>query len=308
MLGRFRLKANGSPELDISKVRPLLESALLEDIGAGDITTETLIPPGSRAEGTFISRQGGVLAGGILLQPLFALLDPAVVVELKMQEGSPLRPGDVLASIRGPAAPILKGERQALNFLARLSGIASLTRLYVEAVKGTPTEIFDTRKTTPGWRLLEKYAVRMGGGSNHRLGLYDQILIKDNHLKLVCPAELNLAIGRARQTLPGVRIELEVETLTELEPALKPGVDIILLDNMTCAELEEAVRTVRQLPQPGRPILEASGGITLENVREIALTGVDRISVGALTHSATALDISLELKPVGEHGKVPKER
>jgi nicotinate-nucleotide pyrophosphorylase (carboxylating) len=299
------LKVNDSPELDLSEIRPLLERALAEDIGAGDLTTEMLVPSGTSAQGVFIARAGGVLAGGILLQPLFGLLDRAVVVELKMQDGSSLRPGDLLAGISGPAPAILSGERQALNFLARLSGVASLTRRYVEAVKGTRAEIFDTRKTTPGWRVLEKYAVRMGGGKNHRMGLYDQILIKDNHLRLASRQELARAIARARKERPGLLIEMEVESLEELKEALKLGLDIIMLDNMTAPELEQAVRMVKQLPQRNRPILEASGGINLENVREIALTGVDRISVGALSHSAPALDISLELGLLGQHRKAP---
>ncbi len=231
-----------------------------------------------------------------MLQPWFEILDPSVVVALKVEDGSSISRGDVLATIAGPARAILKGERQALNFLEHLSGIATEARLYVEAVQGTGARIYDTRKTTPGLRLLDKYAVRMGGGSNHRLGLYDQILIKDNHLKLMTSEELRAAVKQARECHAEVLIEVEVETFPELSRALELGVDIILLDNMALPQLERAVAVVRKLPKERRPILEASGGITLDNVRAVALTGVEHISVGALTHSVTALDISLELE------------
>ncbi len=272
----------------IEAARPLIELALAEDIGPGDITTQATLSGGTRGEAVIVAREGGVLAGLPVATAVFQTVDSGIAVEELAQDGEPLAPGEVVAHLRGPLAGILTAERVALNFLTRLSGIATLTSRFVDAVAPYPAVILDTRKTTPGWRKLEKYAVRCGGGMNHRLGLYDQVLIKDNHVA-AC-GSISKAVERVRAAALGVPIEVEVRTLAELEEALALGVDRILLDNMDLPTLREAVRLAG-----GRVPLEASGGITLENVAQVAACGVDFISVGALTHSAPALDLSLEL-------------
>ena len=290
-----------SEPLDADVVEGLLELALSEDIGPGDVTTQLVVPEGVRARGVLVAREPGVLAGGPVVEAVYRRLSDAVAVGFSLREGEAFAVEEVLGEVRGPAAPLLTGERVALNFLQRLSGVATVTRRYVEAVRGYDVEIFDTRKTTPGWRYLEKYAVRMGGGRNHRMGLYDQVLIKDNHIACVRPlgllAELGPLLKETRRLAPqGTVIEVEVQDLDQLAQALAGGPDVVLLDNMPPETLSEAVALVRERSAEGRrPILEASGGVDLETVATVAATGVDRISVGGLTHSAPAIDIALEL-------------
>lgn len=258
---------------------------LVEDIGDGDRTTEAIVAPGSRCVASLLLRETGVVSGLAVCESVFRDLDPQVSFEPRCADGETVEPGE-LAHLEGAAAAILGGERLALNLLGRLSGIATLTRRYVDAVAGTGATILDTRKTTPGLRALEKSAVRHGGGCNHRFGLYDAILIKENHLRLA--GGIREAVGRAR--LDGLPVEVECETRAEVGEALAAGADRILLDNMTPLQLAEAVALAG-----GKAELEASGGITLEMVGAVAETGVDFISVGALTHSARALDVSLEV-------------
>jgi nicotinate-nucleotide pyrophosphorylase (carboxylating) len=278
--------------LDIKLVDEIVGCALREDVGTGDMTTLLTVPPGTEALGEFIATQPGVLAGLVVAERVFYHCDSRVQVEPMLKEGQRFDAGAVLAVVRGEARAILVAERVALNFLQRLSGIATLTARFLEAVRDLPVRICDTRKTTPGLRYLERYAVRVGGGFNHRFGLYDAVLIKDNHIA-VCGG-ITEAVHRVRRTLPHtMKIEVECATLQQVQEALEAGVDIILLDNMTLDDLREAVRMAK-----GRAFLEASGGVRLETVRPIAETGVDVISVGALTHSAPAIDIKLELRLV----------
>jgi nicotinate-nucleotide pyrophosphorylase (carboxylating) len=266
----------------------ILEAALREDMPEGDITSESVIPPESVSEAVLLAKEDGILAGLPMARRVFELIDGRISFQAKTEDSLPFRKGDVLARLAGPTASILKGERTALNFLQHLSGIATAARRFVDAVAGTKAKILDTRKTTPGLRRLEKYAVRMGGGANHRLGLSDQVLIKDNHIRHV--GSVSEAVRRARDNVPaGMRIEVEVTNLAEAREALAAGPDVVMLDNMTLDEM----RKVTEL-YAGRIPLEVSGNVTLERVREIAAIGVDYISVGALTHSPPALDISLE--------------
>jgi len=268
----------------------IIQRALKEDIGDGDVTTLCTIPPEAMLKGQFIAKEAGVIAGLEVAHLTFALLDERVHFTPFIADGDQVRVGQVFAEVNGPGRALLSGERVALNFLQRMSGIATLTRRFVEAVSGTSAVILDTRKTAPGLRLLDKWAVRLGGGQNHRFGLYDMVLIKDNHIA---------AVGSISETVARVRaydarkraIEVEVTTLDELREALTLKVDRILLDNMSLAEMREAVRLTG-----GRMPLEASGNVTLENVAAIAATGVDYISIGMLTHSVRALDISLSLE------------
>lgn len=276
--------------LDTRIVDEIVQRALSEDIGTGDITTLLTVPDGVEARGEFIATQPGVLAGMPVAERAFHQLHPRVRVERIVKEGQHFDSGAVLAEVYGEARALLVGERVALNFLQRLSGVATLTARFVEAVNDLPVRICDTRKTTPGLRYLERYAVRVGGGYNHRFGLYDTVLIKDNHIA-VCGG-ITQAVQRVRRALPHtMKVEVECATLEQVQEALEAGVDIILLDNMTVATLREAVRIAK-----GRALLEASGGVRLDTVRQIAETGVDAISVGALTHSALAIDIKLELR------------
>ena len=258
---------------------------LSEDIAGGDVTSEAVVPARARCVASLLLREHGVVSGLEACELVFRELDADVSFEPRCADGDQVGPGEV-ACVEGSARAILAGERLALNLLGRLSGIATLTRRYVDAVAGTGVTILDTRKTTPGMRTLEKAAVRHGGGTNHRLGLYDGVLIKENHLRLA--GGIRDAVECARPT--GFPVEVECETLAEVREALESGADRILLDNMSVAELADAVAAAA-----GRAELEASGGITLETVRAVAETGVDFISVGALTHSARALDVSLEL-------------
>lgn len=270
----------------------LIQLALAEDLGAaGDVTSLGTLTPEQVIHGHIIAKERGVIAGLMSVQQVYAAVDPAVVVNLHVQDGAAVTVGTVVCSVEGMGRSVLTGERTALNFLQRLSGVASLTARYVAAVAGTSAQILDTRKTTPGWRVLEKYAVRMGGGQNHRTGLYDMVLIKDNHI--AAAGGIAAAVHRVRET-PAARdllIEVEVESLEQLQAALDLYVDRILLDNMDNATMQAAVQLAA-----GRVALEASGNMTLERVASVAATGVDFISVGALTHSARALDLSMRLQ------------
>ncbi len=268
---------------------PLVRTALLEDLGrAGDITADAIVPADQRAALVLRARQPGVVAGLDVAACAFQMVSPAIRVSAERPDGSVIAPGDIIATIDGPARSLLTGERTALNFLCHLSGVATATASLVAAVSGTEAHIVCTRKTTPGLRSLEKYAVRAGGGSNHRFGLDDAVLIKDNHIALA--GGIVAAVERAKaRTGHLVKIEVEVDTLSQLEQALALGVDAVLLDNMTVEQLKQAVAMAR-----GRVITEASGGITPATAPAIAATGVDLISVGWLTHSAPALDIGLD--------------
>jgi len=272
-------------------VESLVRAALLEDLGrAGDITTAATIPASVLMDGVIASRQSGVVAGTDAAALAFLLLDPKISVVVETPDGSRVNPGDVVMRIKGLGRAILSGERVALNLLCHLSGVATATAALVEAVRPFPVRILCTRKTTPGLRMLEKHAVRAGGGSNHRFGLDDAVLIKDNHVALA--GGIRNAIERSRKVVgPFVKIEVEVDTLEQLAEALEPGVDAVLLDNMTPAQMREAVRMVN-----GRALVEASGRIRLENVNAVAATGVDLISAGWITHSAPALDLGLDVK------------
>lgn len=272
----------------------IIDAAIQEDLGWGDITTQILIPPHWQAQGTLVVKADGIIAGMDVAQAVFLKVDPSLIFSPLKYDGTRVAKGAIAGKVRGSAASILKAERTALNFLQRLSGIATLTARLIEAVAGLKTRVTDTRKTTPGFRYLEKYAVRMGGAVNHRQHLGDGILIKDNHLAALKRSGLSLAqaVQKARAEAPHtMKIEVEVTRAKDAVTALKAGADIILLDNMSVDEMKRAVQGVK-----GRALLEASGGITLDNVRQIAETGVDIVSVGALTHSAKALDISLELE------------
>jgi len=281
-------------QLTDREIDTIIDIALNEDVGHGDITSESLIPPDLTGKATLLVKETGVLAGVDVAGRVFQRIDPSLKVEILLQDGTAVQPGDVAGTVSGSVSSILQAERVALNFLQRLSGIASLTTRYVAEIRGTGAEIYDTRKTTPGMRFLEKYAVRTGGGQNHRQHLGDAVLIKDNHIGALRSTGLTLKqiVEKARENTPeGITLEVEVTSREEAHDALQAGADIILLDNMPVDEMKNVVDEVA-----GRVKLEASGGITLKNIREVALTGVDRISVGALTHSFTALDISLEIE------------
>jgi len=274
-------------------MRDLIQRALEEDLGSGDLTSRAVVPEGSRARGIVIAKAGGVAAGVEAAAAVFATVDGAVEISARAADGDRIRPGDELLAVAGDARAILAAERVALNLLGRLSGVATLTARYVAAVEGTRARILDTRKTTPGMRSLEKAAVVAAGGASHRFGLYDAILVKENHVRVA--GGVGEAARRALAGAPdGVAVEIEVETLEELDEALDAGVARVLLDNMGPDPLRAAVRRTA-----GRAELEASGGITLDTVRAVAEAGVDFVSVGALTHSAPALDVSLLFEPEG---------
>lgn len=277
-------------------LQALIQQALREDVGVGDWTSIWTIPPDREVRAGVWAKAPLVLSGGAVAQRVFETLDPELRVRVERPDGSACSPGDRVLVIEGSARSILSAERTALNFLGRLSGIATLTRRFVEAVQGTGGRIVDTRKTTPGWRLLEKAAVRHGGGDNHRTGLYDMVLIKDNHIAASggVTAALMAVAARNRAELP---VEVEVSSLTELDEALAflPRPDRILLDNMELGMMSEAVRHTRTTPSP-HPLLEASGNLSLDRVRAVAGTGVDLLSVGALTHSAPVADFSLRVE------------
>jgi nicotinate-nucleotide pyrophosphorylase (carboxylating) len=276
------------------QIDSIVKIALAEDISHGDITSEALIPSDLTGKASILAKEKGVLAGGLVARRVFHHVDPSLEMAVLIQDGDTVKPGDTIATITGKVVSILKAERVALNFLQRLSGIASLTAQYVAETSGLTAKITDTRKTTPGLRILEKYAVRMGGGHNHRLHLGDAVLIKDNHLAALRALGMSLKdiIAKAKQNTPrSVTVEVEVSSTAEALDALKSGVDIIMLDNMSPNEVRQAVNLIS-----GQTKIEASGGITLPNVHQIAMTGIDIISIGALTHSPRALDISLELE------------
>ena len=273
--------------------RDIVSRAIREDLNHGDITTSCTIPARQRAEAVIVAKEPCVVAGVFVAKECFLLLDSRVEFVAEAQEGSRVETGGIILECRGDCASLLASERVALNFLQRMCGTATLASRFAQAVSGTGCRVVDTRKTTPGLRILEKYAVRIGGCYNHRFDLSDGILIKDNHIA-ACGGSVKEAVSRARVNAPhGLRIEVEVSSLPELKEALDAGAEAVLLDNMDCAELEEAVRYARGR-QPGI-ILEASGGVTLENVRDIAKTGVDIVSTGALTHSARAVDLSMRI-------------
>jgi len=267
----------------------LIRHALKEDIHTGDLTTQACVPDRRPATARLVAKEPFVLAGLQVAERVFTLLDPAVSFDALTTDGARLQAGAVVARISGDAASLLQAERVALNLLQRMCGIATLTSCYVAAVSGTRARIVDTRKTTPGLRMLEKYAVRVGGGINHRTGLYDGILIKENHI--VAAGGISAAVNRARSYIPHtLKIEVETESVAQVQEALAAGADIIMLDNMDCTTMRDCVMMIN-----GRALVEASGGVNLETVRAIAETGVDIISVGALTHSPKAADISMLL-------------
>ncbi len=269
----------------------LIRLALSEDLGeAGDLTSQATLPLDKAITGRITVKSPGVIAGLAMVSAVYEHLDGPVVVKVLVDDSVRVQPGDVVCEVTGPAGVVLSGERVAINFLQRLSGIATLTAQFVDAVAGTGAIILDTRKTTPGWRVLEKYAVRMGGGRNHRMGLFDMVLVKDNHIDAAGGIRAAAESVRAFPQAHGVPVEIEVKSMAELAQALAQQPARILLDNMTPDQLREAVLWVN-----GRVPLEASGGVSLETVRIIAETGVDYISVGALTHSAHALDLSMRL-------------
>ncbi len=293
-------------ELDFEKIRDIVQLAIKEDIGDGDITSKIFIPDGSKTEGMLIAKEAGVVAGLPVAGYVLSQIDENLILTSNIEDGSRVKKGTIIGSVKGLTLSLLSAERLVLNFLQRLSGIATVTNRFAEKIKGYRTQIMDTRKTAPGWRYLEKYAVRVGGGINHRMGLYDQILIKDNHLKTMGSEKENGAISRfvrkAREQIEnGMLIEVEVEDLCQIKEVMDAGVDIILFDNMEPSKIREAVGMVKEFEKnqgagTGNAILtEASGNITIENVEEYADAGVDRISVGAITHSARALDISFDI-------------
>jgi len=273
------------------ELRQLVRTALDEDDAFNDLTTIATVVSDRHARGRLVARAEGVLCGVALAVEAFRQLDPKVTIRVDLEDGAKLRKGSNILYLSGHARALLAAERVALNFMQRLSGIATLTARYVEAVKGTKAKILDTRKTTPGWRLLEKYAVRAGGGTNHRLNLSAAVLIKDNHLAAV-DGDVALAVRRARDLAPaGTKIEVECDRVEQVRAAVEANADIVMFDNMRPEQMAECVRLVA-----GRAVTEASGGVSLQNAREIALAGVDWISVGALTHSAPALDLALDFE------------
>jgi nicotinate-nucleotide pyrophosphorylase (carboxylating) len=293
-LDRLRIRA-------LESLQPLLTLALDEDIGPGDLTSDVLIDTEAAARGDLLSRAEGIAAGLLFVSPMLNRVDGRLRFEPEVEDGTPVHPDQVVGRIVGPVRPLLTIERTLLNFVQALSGVATYTKKFVDAVAGTGVVILDTRKTTPGWRYLEKYAVRMGGGVNHRTGLHDGVLIKDNHLAVRAPNHVGETIAglvrEARQRISReIPIHVEVEQIDYLEEILLSEPDVVLLDNMKPPMIREAVVRRDRLFGDRGPALEASGGIGLANVREVAETGVDRISIGALTHSAPILDIALEIR------------
>ena len=277
------------------QIDAIIDFSLVEDLGHGDVTSEILIPPELEGKATIFAKEAGIVAGVNIAGKVFRRVDPSIKFTVLSKDGTAVKNGDKIAEISGKVISVLKCERTALNFLQRLSGIASLTAKYTSEVQGLKTYIADTRKTTPGLRLLEKHAVSMGGGTNHRLHLGDGILIKDNHLAALRATGMSLKeiVARAKKNAPkGLKVEVEVTTIDEAKEAAEAGSDIIMLDNMSPDEMRQVVKSLK-----GKVKIEASGGINLSNVRQAALTGVDYISIGALTHSPKSLDISLEFDP-----------
>jgi nicotinate-nucleotide pyrophosphorylase (carboxylating) len=277
----------------LSYVRQIIQRALDEDVAWGDVTTDNSVPADQRSRAVLLAKQPAVLCGGQVFAETFALVDPSVTVEFLLPDGTEVSRGEVAARVEGPTRALLTAERTALNFVQRLSGIATTTAAYAACLRGLPTKLIDTRKTTPGLRVLEKYAVRVGGGHNHRFNLADGVLMKDNHLAALRSRGLDLAeaIRTIKRRIPHtMRAEVEVTSLDQIDAALAGGADVILLDNMSTADMRSAVKRIA-----GRALTECSGNVTLETVRERAETGVDLISSGALTHSARAVDLSLEI-------------
>ena len=270
----------------------IIRLALAEDIGTGDVTTSSVVPAGRSIEGHLKAKEAGIVCGLQVAERVFAVLDKAIRFASRCHDGDKVEPGQLIATISGPAHGILTGERVALNFLQRLSGIATQANVYAEQVKGTGAVVTDTRKTTPGMRYLEKLAVKTGGGSNHRMNLADGILIKDNHIRAA--GSISAAVKLAREYAPRMlKVEVETETLEDVREALAAGADIIMLDNMDIPTMKEAVRLI-----DGKALVEASGNMDQRDIREVALAGVDMISIGALSHSVRALDISLKFTEV----------
>jgi nicotinate-nucleotide pyrophosphorylase (carboxylating) len=266
----------------------IIDAALQEDLPQGDITSESIIAVDSRSRAIILAKESGVLAGIDVARRVFEKIDPDVEFEKEKNDGQKFNDGERLAVLQGPSISLLKGERTALNFLQRMSGIATITGIFVQALEGTGTKILDTRKTTPGLRVLEKYAVKMGGGQNHRQNLSEMVLIKDNHLKLV--GSISKAVKRAKeQVATGIKVEVEATCLTEVQEAVRSGADMVMLDNMHLDKMKEVVKWVK-----GKVPLEVSGSVTLEKIKEIAALGIDFISVGSLTHSYKSVDISME--------------
>jgi nicotinate-nucleotide pyrophosphorylase (carboxylating) len=279
-------------ELSVSEIRQAVQNALTEDIGGGDVTTLATVPEAAVARAVMRAREPLVIAGLAFAEVAFTELSSAIKIERLAREGQHVKAGEIVLRVSGPVRAMLTAERVALNFVQRLSGIATFTAQFVEAIKGTQAQILDTRKTTPGWRRFEKYAVTCGGGKNHRFGLFDMVLIKDNHLVALQhekPNAIAAAVARAREKFPKLKIEVEADTLEQAEQAADAGADIVLLDNMNLIQLRLAVQKVK-----GRAQTEASGGVNPANVQAIAGAGVDFISAGALTHSARAVDIGLD--------------
>ncbi|MCG8482750.1 MAG: carboxylating nicotinate-nucleotide diphosphorylase [Clostridia bacterium] len=274
--------------LDKLSIQEIISKALIEDIGTGDITTNSTVPKEQMIHGKFIAKEEGIVCGLELAEMIFLKVNPDIQLDFKAQEGEQVAAGDVIAEIKGPAIGVLTGERVALNFMQRLSGIATRTSKAVQQVKGTRAKIADTRKTTPGLRVLEKYAVKIGGGTNHRFNLADGVLIKDNHI--VAAGGITHAVTAARKNIPHtLKVEVEVENFKQIEEALSAGADIIMLDNMDIPTMKQAVALI-----DGQALVEASGNMGDKDIKAVAQTGVDIISIGALTHTVKALDISLK--------------
>jgi nicotinate-nucleotide pyrophosphorylase (carboxylating) len=294
-LAPFSIRSHlGGVELSAAEIRQAVRAALAEDLGSGDVTTLATVPARAQSVALMRAREPLTVAGIQFAKIAFQQLSPKIKIKKCLRDSQRAQRGDTLLEISGSSRAILSAERVALNFVQRLSGVATSTAQFVDAVKGTQAKILDTRKTTPGWRRFEKYAVVAGGGKNHRIGLFDLVLIKDNHLVALQNAKPNAiaaAIARARQKFPKLKVEVEADTLAQVAQAADARADIILLDNMTTAQLRQAVKIVR-----GRAKTEASGGVNLKTVRAIAATGVDFISVGAITHSARAVDIGLDFQ------------
>jgi nicotinate-nucleotide pyrophosphorylase (carboxylating) len=277
-------------KLDIQHIGSLIENALMEDIGTGDVTTDSLVPDAMNSTATMVAKADGIIAGLDVAVAVLRYLTPQFSWEPLVQDGDHIKKGDLLVEMSGPFRALLSGERLALNFLQRMSGIATATSIYTALVSGYNTKILDTRKTVPGLRLLDKYAVKAGGGENHRIGLYDMVLIKDNHIKVA--GGIKNAVEQIRNHIPaGMKIEVETTNMEEVLEALAMHVDIIMLDNMSDEMMKTCVELINH-----RAKVEASGNMNLDRVREVAATGVDYISIGALTHSVTALDISMNIK------------
>jgi len=277
-------------EAEIKAARVLINLALEEDVSTGDITTDNLIPASIRRKAKMVAKANGIVAGLEVAEMVFRKLDNQLVWNVKIDDGGSVSKGDIIVEFEGTYRSLLTGERTALNFLQRMSGIATMSKIYAEALKDFKTKILDTRKTLPGFRLLDKYAVKTGGASNHRIGLYDMVMIKDNHIEVA--GGIGKAVNGIRSRIaPGIKIEVETTTLEQVQEAIDADVDIIMLDNMNTETMKKAVEMIA-----GRAKVEASGNMTLERLREVAATGVDYISIGALTHSVQALDISQRLE------------